>query len=99
MITSTWWRCWPARTAASPACRGSGTGVRAACIAAEQRYRLRPTAPADRTAARRPSRAENEKATRRKLEEAPRVTLRRQVTTAAAASASEQEFFARDVMR
>ena len=32
---------------------------------------------------------------RRGLEEAPRVTLRRQVSTAAAAAASEQEFFAR----
>ena len=30
--------------------------VRAACLAAEQRYGLRSTAPADRTAARRPSR-------------------------------------------
>jgi hypothetical protein len=69
--------------------------VRAACIAAEQRYGLRSTAPADRTAARRPSRAENEKAARRGLEEAPRVTLRRQVTTAAASAGSEQEFFAR----
>ena len=36
--------------------------VRAACLAAEQRYGLRSTAPADRTAARRPARAENEKA-------------------------------------
>ncbi len=43
--------------------------VRAACIAAEQRFGLRCTAPADRTAARRPSRAENEKAARRGLEE------------------------------
>ena len=68
--------------------------VRAGCIAAEQRYGLRSTAPADRTAARRPTRAENEKAARRGLEEAPRVTLRRQVTTAASAG-SEQEFFAR----
>jgi hypothetical protein len=67
--------------------------VRAACIAAEQRYGLRSTAPADRTAARRPTRAENEKAARRKLEEAPRITLRRQVTTAAASANSEQEFF------
>ena len=25
MTTSTWWRCWPARTAASPACPGNGT--------------------------------------------------------------------------
>ena len=69
--------------------------VRAACLAAEQRYGLRSTAPADRTAARRPTRAENEKATRRGLDEAPRVTLRRQVTTAAASANSEQEFFAR----
>ena len=69
--------------------------VRAACIAAEQRYGLRSTAPADRTAARRPTRAENEKAARRGLDEAPRVMLRRQVTTAAASAGSEQEFFAR----
>ncbi|MGH3218506.1 MAG: hypothetical protein ACRDPY_07215 [Streptosporangiaceae bacterium] len=69
--------------------------VRAACLAAEQRYGLRATAPADRTAARRPSRAENEKAARCGLEEAPRITLRRQVTTAAAAAGSEGEFFAR----
>ena len=69
--------------------------VRAACLAAEQRYGLRSTAPADRTAARRPARAENEKAARRGLDEAPRVTLRRQVTTAAASANSEQEFFTR----
>ena len=69
--------------------------VRAACLAAEQRYGLRSTAPADRTAARRPTRAENEKAARRGLDEAPRITLRRQVTTAAASAGSEEEFFAR----
>jgi hypothetical protein len=69
--------------------------VRAACLAAEQRYGLRSTAPADRTAARRPTRAENEKAARRGLDEAPRVTLRRQVANAAAAANSEEEFFAR----
>ena len=69
--------------------------VRAACLAAEQRYGLRSTAPADRTAARRPTRAENGKADRRGLDEAPRVTLRREVTTAAASANSEQEFFAR----
>ena len=67
--------------------------VRAACIAAEQRYGLRSTAPADRTTARRPTRAENEKAARRGLDEAPRITLRRQVATAAAAANGEQEFF------
>ena len=69
--------------------------VRAACLAAEQRYGLRSTAPADHTAARGPTRAENEKAARRGLGEAPRITLRRQVTTAAAAAGSEHEFFAR----
>ena len=69
--------------------------VRAACLAAEQRYGLRSTAPADRTAARRPTRAENEKATRRGLDEAPRITLRRQVATAAAGAGSEDEFFIR----
>ena len=69
--------------------------VRAACLAAEQRYGLRSTAPADRTAARRPTRAESEKAARRGLDEAPRITLRRQVTTAAASANGEEEFFAR----
>ena len=69
--------------------------VRAACLAAEQQYRLRSTAPADRTAARRPTRAENEKAARCGLDEVPRVTLRRQVTTTAASANGEQEFFTR----
>ncbi len=62
--------------------------VRAACLAAEQHYGLRSTAPADRTAARRPTRAENEKAARRGLDEAPRITLRRQVVTTAASKSS-----------
>ena len=66
-----------------------------ACRAAEQRLGLRRTAPRDRTAARRPTRAESEKARRRGFQEAPRVTLRRAVSTAAAGAASEQEFFAR----
>jgi hypothetical protein len=69
--------------------------VREACLAAEQRYELRRTAPGDRTAACRPTRAESEKAARRGAAEPPRVTLRRQVSTAAGAAASEQEFFAR----
>ncbi len=69
--------------------------VRDACLAAERRYGLRSTAPADRTAARRPARAETEKAARRGLGEPPRVTLRRQVATAAGGAGSEQEFFAR----
>jgi len=69
--------------------------VREACLAAEQRYKLRRTAPGDRTAACRPTRAESEKAARRGAAEPPRVTLQRQVSTAAGAAASEQEFFAR----
>ena len=69
--------------------------VREACLAAEERYGLESTAPGDRTAARRPSRAETEKAARRGLDEPPRVTLRRQVTTAAAGARGDQEFFAR----
>ncbi len=68
--------------------------VRAACIAAEERYGLRSTEPGDRTAPRGPSRAESEKVASRGLDEAPQVTLRRQVTTAAASAGSEEEFFA-----
>jgi hypothetical protein len=58
---------------------------------------VRPAAhrPRDRTAARRPTRAESEKARRHGFREAPRVALRRAVSTAAAGAASEQEFFAR----
>jgi hypothetical protein len=66
-----------------------------ACRAAEQRFGLRRTAPRDRTAARCPTRAESEKARRRGYLEAPRITLRRAVSTAAAGAVSEQEFFAR----
>jgi hypothetical protein len=77
-----------------PSVRNDRYRVRDACLAAERRYGLRPTAPGDRTAARQPSRAETEKAARHGAVEAPRVTLRRQVSTAAAAVASEQEFFA-----
>jgi hypothetical protein len=69
--------------------------AREACRAAEERYGLRRTAPADRTAARRPTRAENEKARRRGWRETPRATLKRAVSTAAAGAASEHEFFAR----
>ena len=69
--------------------------VREACQDAEARFGLRRTAPADRTAARRPSRAETEQAARRGWAEPPRVTLRREVCTAAAGAGTEQEFFAR----
>jgi hypothetical protein len=69
--------------------------VREACLAAEERYGLRRTARGDRTAARRPSRAESEKARRVGGSEAPRVTLRRAVSIAAAGASSEPEFFGR----
>jgi hypothetical protein len=69
--------------------------VGAACRAAEERYGLRRTAPRDRTAARRPTRAEAEKARRTGQSEAPRVTLRRLVSTAAAGADEEEDFFAR----
>jgi hypothetical protein len=69
--------------------------VRDACLAAERRYGLRSTAPADRTAARSPSRAETGKASRYGRGEPPRTTLRRHVATAAASAATAEEFFAR----
>ena len=69
--------------------------VRDACLAAEQRYRLRSTTPADRTAARPPSRAETGKAARHGRSEPPRISLRRQVATAAASAASAEEFLAK----
>jgi hypothetical protein len=78
-----------------PSVRNDRYRVRNACRTAERKYGLRSTAPADRTAPRYPTRAELEKTARRGLDEAPRVTLRRTVTTAAAASASPAEFFAR----
>jgi hypothetical protein len=69
--------------------------VREACQDAEAWFGLRSTAPADRTAARRPSRSEAEQSARRRWAEPPRVTLRREVCTAAAGASTEQEFFAR----
>jgi hypothetical protein len=69
--------------------------VREVCRDAEGWLGLRPTAPADRTAAKRPARAETEQAARRGWEEPPRVTLRREVCTAAAGARTEQEFFDR----
>ena len=69
--------------------------VREACREAETLLGLTATAPADRTAARRPSRAEMEQAARRGWGEPPRVTLRREVCVAAAGARTEQEFFAR----
>jgi hypothetical protein len=80
---------------ARPSVHNDRYRVRDACLAAERRYGLRPTAPADRTAPRSPSRGEKEKAAGRGLGEAPRLTLRRHVSTAAASASSETEFFAR----
>ncbi|MDL4770698.1 relaxase/mobilization nuclease domain-containing protein [Actinomadura xylanilytica] len=70
-----------------------GYRVRDACRAVEERYGLRRTAPADRTAARRPKRGENEKAHRYGRDEAPRTILRRHVQTAAAGARTEEGFF------
>lgn len=69
--------------------------VREACQDAEALFGLRSTAPADRTAARRPSRSETEQARRRGWSEPSRETLRREVCTAAAGARREQEFFTR----
>ncbi len=80
---------------ARPRIWGDYYRVREACHDAERRFRLRSTAPADRTAARRPTRAETEQAARCGWAEPARGTLRREVCTAAAAAGSEREFFAR----
>jgi hypothetical protein len=69
--------------------------VRQACQESERRFGLQATAPADRTASRRATRAETEQTTRRGWSEPPRDTLRREVCTAAAGARTEQEFFTR----
>ena len=69
--------------------------VREACLAVETQFGLHRTAPADRTAACRPTRAESEKAQRRGSREASRLTLKREVNTAAATASDEHDFFAR----
>src|ERR1700722_14811638 len=69
--------------------------VREACQQAEHDLGLRATAPADRTAARRATRAETEQSVRRSWAEPARVTLRREVATAAAGAQTEQDFYAR----
>lgn len=51
--------------------------------------------PADRTAARRATRAETEQSARRGWADTPRIVLRRAVCSAAGGAATEQEFFAR----
>ena len=85
----------PARTASGPRIWNDFYRVREACQEAERWFGLRRTAPADRTAARRATRAESEQAARRGWAEPPRATLRREVCTAAAGAATEQEFFTR----
>ena len=60
---------------------------------AEREYGLRAVARADRTAPKRPTRAEQEKARRAGRPVPPRTALRRQVAAAAAAARSEAEFF------
>jgi hypothetical protein len=67
--------------------------VREACRFAEEQLGLRAIPPTDRTAARRPSRAETEQAARRGWDEPPRVTLRRHVCGAAAGARTDREFF------
>jgi relaxase-like protein len=69
--------------------------VREACQEAERWFGLRRTAPGDRTAARRATRAETEQTARRGWGEPPRASLRREVCTAAAGAATEEEFFTR----
>jgi MobA/VirD2-like, nuclease domain len=66
-----------------------------ACRAAEKLLNLRATARRDRTAASQPSYGEREKAHRHGLPEPARITLRRQVRTAAAASGSADDFLQR----
>lgn len=69
--------------------------ARETCMAAEQRYGLSSTAPADRTAVPGTSRAEIEKAARRAVAEPSRVWLRRAVRAAAVAAQDPEAFFAR----
>jgi hypothetical protein len=66
-----------------------------ACRAAEQRYGLRVTAARDRAAARRPTRAEQERAVRAGRLEPARTRLRREVRTAAAAACGVEDFLGR----
>ncbi|MBF5082386.1 relaxase/mobilization nuclease domain-containing protein [Quadrisphaera sp. INWT6] len=65
-----------------------------ACRAMEERFDLQRTGARDRTAGRRPSRAETEKAQRDGRSETPRVMLRRAVSSAAAVTDSPEAFLA-----
>lgn len=79
---------------ARPEVWNDGYRIRDACREMERRFGLRRTAPADRTAARRPKRAETEKAARVGRVEPARDALRRHVSVAAAGTRTEDEFFA-----
>ena len=65
------------------------------CQDAERRFGLTSTAPADRTAARRSTRAEQQKAARRGADETSRAWLRRAARTAAVQAQDPEEFFRR----
>src|SRR5260370_24858545 len=78
---------------ARPSVHNDRYRVRDACLAAERRYGLRPTAPADRTAPRSPTRGEKEKAADRGRPEPARLTLRRHAATAAPSASSGEELF------
>jgi hypothetical protein len=69
--------------------------ARRACLEIERRHGLTVTAPADRTARARPTRAETERAARNDRAEPSRITLRRCVQAAAAVAQGEADFFAR----
>jgi hypothetical protein len=74
--------------------RGDWWRIGEAMAWAERTYGLRRVARADRTASKRPTRAEAEKAHRNGRPEPPRTVLRRQVEAAAVAARTEREFFA-----
>ncbi|ROO88079.1 hypothetical protein EDD29_5736 [Actinocorallia herbida] len=76
-----------------PEVRNDALRGRQALLRIERRLGLVRTAPADRTAARRATRGEMEKAGRVGRSEPSRDTLRRVVTTCAARARSEAEFF------
>ena len=69
--------------------------AREVCRDAERRFGLTSTAPADRTAARQSTRAEQQKAARRGADETSRAWLRRAARTAAVQAQDPQEFFRR----
>ncbi|QFG21103.1 relaxase [Actinomadura sp. WMMB 499] len=68
--------------------------ARKACRVLEERWGLHRTAPADRTAAPRPTRPEIERARRAGGREPTRCALRRQVAAVAASAGGEEAFFA-----